>query len=113
MQASRLGTVLLFQQSLNRFTSSTLNEQAKGSFQQDCSQQPYMLINAGASQDKERHRREEVRRHSMTGRFKSEKNGVKVSHGGLEVRGTEIKTKGKDEARKPPSNSERSISQDS
>lgn len=48
----------------------------------------------------------------MTGRFKFEKNGVKMSHGGLEVRGTtgatEIKTKGKDEARNPPSNSERS-----
>lgn len=79
-----------------------------------------MLINVGASQDKERHGRAEVHRRSMmTGRFESEKNGVKVSHGGLESRGrtgaTEIKTKGKDEARKPPSNSERSkdgISQD-
>lgn len=66
------------------------------------------------------HGRAEVHRHSvMTARFKTEENGIKVSHGGLVVRGTtgatKIKRKGNDEARKPPSNSERgkdAISQD-
>lgn len=114
MQSSRSGTGLLFQLILNRFYKFCIKRTSLGLLLAGL--QPAAL-HADSCWS---HGRAEVHHHSvMTARFKTEENGIKVSHGGLVVRGTtgatKIKRKGKDEARKPPSNSERSkdaISQD-